>query len=303
MLTPTVKQTTIAPGMAATHQDVVVRDEVLRIGPEQQLAGILSHPQKIADPAARPGVVLLNAGVLHRVGPHRLHVHLARQLAALGFASLRLDLGGVGDSISSSNALTFRESAVADTRLAMNRLQELHGHRTFVLFGVCSGADNALATALTDHRVAGIVVVDPPTYPTRRAQLRMLRHRLRNQSPWSTMRWGLTLVERQLRERLARARGQEVEEDLTPGREIPPAETYQDQMIALTDRGVRALALYSGAHRERYNHPDQVFEALPALRGRIDHIWFPRANHTFTQLDAQGELLTAVTRWIGTKFG
>src|SRR3954447_26582491 len=116
MLTPNDKQTTIAHGMAATHQDVVVRDEVLRIGPEQQLAGIFSHPEASAVPAARPAVVLLNAGVLHRVGPHRLHVQLARRLAALGFASLRLDLGGIGDCVSSSNALTFRESAVADTR-------------------------------------------------------------------------------------------------------------------------------------------------------------------------------------------
>jgi pimeloyl-ACP methyl ester carboxylesterase len=282
---------------------VVVRDEVVRIGPEQQLAGILSHPEKVADPAVRPGVVLLNAGVLHRVGPHRLHVHLARRLAALGFASLRLDLGGIGDSVSSSNALTFRESAVADTRLAMTRLHELHGHRTFVLFGVCSGADNALATALADDRVAGIVVVDPPTYRTRRSQLRMLRNRLRERSPASAVRWALALAERSVRARLARFRGEEVEEDPAPGREIPSVETYQQQVVQALDRGVRMLALYSGAHRERYNDADQVFEAMPELRGRIDHAWFPRSNHTFTELDTQGELIAAVTRWIGAKFG
>src|SRR5262249_13402051 len=152
-----------------------------------QLVGILSHPpggtstarSNTTSPAApEPAFVILSSGVLHRVGPHRLHVHLARRIAATGRASLRLDVGGVGDSIASSDAPTFRESAVADTRAVMTGLTSAVGARRFVLFGVCSGADNSIATALADERVAGIVLVDPPTYPTRMSQLRYLRARV-----------------------------------------------------------------------------------------------------------------------------
>ena len=147
----------------------------MRFGSEAQLVGIVTRPN-----APLPtSVVILNAGVLHRVGPHRLHVLLARRLAERGFQALRLDLGGIGDSVASSDATTFRESAVADTRLAMTGLAT----RSHVIFGVCAGADNALATALADDRVAGIVLVDPYVYPTRLATVRALRMKIRRLGP------------------------------------------------------------------------------------------------------------------------
>lgn len=53
----------------------------MRLGDEGHLVAVATQPANAADV---PGVILLNAGVLHRVGPHRLHVHLARRLAAAG---------------------------------------------------------------------------------------------------------------------------------------------------------------------------------------------------------------------------
>src|SRR5262245_35074597 len=93
MLTPdNANQFTIPLSMTATDgwqgrraTESIVRDEVLTLGPERQLVGIVSHPpmqQSLARattiPLGRsdPGVIILNAGVLHRVGPHRLHVVL-----------------------------------------------------------------------------------------------------------------------------------------------------------------------------------------------------------------------------------
>ncbi|KAB2882946.1 MAG: hypothetical protein F9K40_23225, partial [Kofleriaceae bacterium] len=144
-------------------------ERAMALGAEANLIGILSGP---ALPAAspsrtpRPVVIFLNAGVLHRVGPHRLHVNLARRLAARGISSLRLDLSGIGDSRSVPGSLSFRQSAVADTRAAMDQLGAELGARRFILFGLCSGADNALATAEVDPRVTGIIVLDPPAYVT-----------------------------------------------------------------------------------------------------------------------------------------
>jgi len=248
--------------------------------------------------------ILLNAGVLHRVGPHRLHVVLARRLAQLGVTSLRLDLGGIGDSIASTDAATFRESAVADTRTAMAGLTSAVGSTRFVIFGVCSGADNAIATALADERVAGIVLVDPPTYPTRRAQLRYLRMRVAKRGgPGDLVRWGLSVVERRVRLALARRGGGTVEEAANQGREPPPAATFGAQLATLLDRGVRIFAVYSGIHGARYNHADQLFELFPELRSRLDHMYFPTANHTFTELAPQAELIDAVTGWITKRFG
>jgi hypothetical protein len=36
---------------------------------------------------------------------------------------------------------------------------------------------------------------------------------------------------------------------------------------------------------------------FPALRGRLDHRYYPSANHTFTELAGQAELIDDVTAW------
>jgi hypothetical protein len=317
MLTPrNANQFTIADRMTATHERQgprplapIVRDEALRLGPAGQLVGIVSHPASQGQtvlPSSVPAtaVIILNAGVLHRVGPHRLHVQLARRLAGLGLPGLRLDLGGIGDSIASSDAMSFRDSAVADTRVAMTGLTEAVGAQRFVLFGVCSGADNSLATALVDDRVAGIVLVDPPVYPTRRSQLRNLRARAaKSGSARELLRTGLDVAARELRRAAARFGRYPIDAPPGEGRELPPVTVFGDQLAELAARGVAIFAVYSGIHGARYNHRDQIFELFPELRGRIDHAYFPSANHTFTELAAQAELLDAVTGWVTRRFG
>src|SRR6185436_3499595 len=183
----------------------------------------IARTATMAPGASDPGLILLNAGVLHRVGPHRLHVALARRLAAVGMTSLRLDLGGIGDSVASPDAANFRESAVADTRLAMTAMTEMYGIPRFVLFGICAGADNSIATALVDDRVAGIVLIDPPTHPTRRSRLRYLYTRVAKRGrPQDVVRWGLKAAERGLQQVKARLRGSDEPERASGKREAPP---------------------------------------------------------------------------------
>jgi pimeloyl-ACP methyl ester carboxylesterase len=299
--------------MSATHERqghapapaVPVRDEVLRLGPEGQLVGIVSHPtpgKPRTSPA--PAVLVLNAGVLHRVGPHRLHVALTRRLAALGLPGVRLDLGGIGDSTATSDAATFRESAVADTRAAMTGLADVLGARRFVIFGICAGADNALATALVDERVAGIVLVDAAVYATPRSLARELKKRLAAPGGLEdAARWGARRVRRRLKHDLARFRRGLRAEPAAEGRENPPMEAFRSQLASLADRGVRVLSIYAGMHNENYNDADQIFETFPELRGRIDRAYFPEANHTFTQLEDQAALLDTVERWFADRFG
>jgi hypothetical protein len=169
---------------------------------------------------------------------------------------------------------------------------------------VCSGADNSIATALADDRVTGIVLVDPPTYPTRRGQLRHLRQRASKRgSTRELIRTGLDFIARELRRAAVRFNRYPIDAPISEGRELPPVATFGAQLTALADRGVRIFAVYSGIHGARYNHVDQLFELFPELRGRIDHAYFPAANHTFTELATQAELLDTVTGWITQRFG
>ena len=51
-------------------------------GPLKHLSGTLALPDELAP--AGVGFVMLNAGVVHRIGPHRFNVRLARRLADQG---------------------------------------------------------------------------------------------------------------------------------------------------------------------------------------------------------------------------
>jgi pimeloyl-ACP methyl ester carboxylesterase len=273
----------------------MVKERVAWFGGEDNLVAIISDPA-VALPL--PSILILNAGVLHRVGPHRLHVHLARRLAALGHRVARLDLSGIGDSRALPGRMTFRESSVADIRATLDSLAAEGSAAGFVLFGICSGADNALAAAQVDARIRGLVLVDPPAYATPRSRLRHALGRTRGIQGWLgvPLRAGHALWRRIAKTFTARSPGRTGEAH-SNGRELPPMQEYRRQLNALVQRDVRILAIYSGVLGARYNGEDQLFEAFPELRGRIDCAYFPDANHTFTELSAQAALQARVVRW------
>jgi alpha/beta superfamily hydrolase len=66
-------------------------------GRTRSLVGIITDPPEAERDPQRPAIVCLNAGIIHRVGPHRLYVKMARTLAAMGFVVLRFDFSGIGD--------------------------------------------------------------------------------------------------------------------------------------------------------------------------------------------------------------
>jgi pimeloyl-ACP methyl ester carboxylesterase len=273
-----------------------VRERIVNMGAEGEVVAIATDrtPGSAAAGGAPPTVIFLNAGVLHRVGPHRLHVILARLLADRGFPSLRIDLSGIGDSRPLPGALTFRESAVVDARAAMDELGATAGVTAFILIGLCSGADNALATAQQDHRVAGLVLLDPPCFPTLRSRLRKLVVRIRGlTSVTEAARWSIRVLSRRLSNRSADA--QNLRE--------ASFDEYGRSLFGVLDRGTRILCIYSGSNAEGYNHKDQLFETFPELRGRMQVVYFPAANHVFTERAARERLQATVLRWCQEHFG
>ena len=117
------------------------------------LLGILSLPQV----PTNVGVVIVVGGPQYRVGSHRQFVHLARALAAGGFACLRFDYRGMGDS--EGNCMDF-EKAGPDISSAVAALIARVGVRSVVLWGLCDGA-TACALKGADPLVSGMVLFNP----------------------------------------------------------------------------------------------------------------------------------------------
>jgi len=148
--------TSVAGGATLSERPIV-------FGEAERLFGILTEPDGHAS-GNRPVLCFLNSGADHHVGPHRLYVELARQLASCGYATFRFDVGGLGDSRAAPGEpenLLYAMKSVADVRSAMTMLGHETTSQRFVLIGVCAGAYLAYHAAVQDPRVAGQVLISP----------------------------------------------------------------------------------------------------------------------------------------------
>ncbi len=141
-----------------------MKEEVVLFGKTKALVGIITDPPEAKTRKNFPAVILLNAGVLHRVGPNRFYVKMARKLAAMGFVVLRFDFSGIGDSKIRADNLPLNKSVVSETQEAINWLNAARGIERFILGGICSGARISFQIACYDLRVVGAVLVNAPSY-------------------------------------------------------------------------------------------------------------------------------------------
>lgn len=154
------------PRHALTSPEMMDR-LILANGP-RPIFGILSVPGN-GMPQEKPLVVLSNSGAVHHVGPNRLYVELARRLANEGYASLRIDLGNLGDSvIGTPDRLNhpYPREAVNDLSAVVNEARRQLGNRRIVLAGLCSGSHTSFHAAAAE-KIEGIdqlIMINPLTF-------------------------------------------------------------------------------------------------------------------------------------------
>ena len=232
-----------------------MKEATITFGAGNGLVGTLSLPSAQPGASPRAGVLLFNAGIVHRVGPHRINVTIARELAAQGIPALRFDLAGHGDSARPSGAYSFEAQAVIDLRSAMDALAAAAKVERFVIFGYCSGAYHAYAAALEDERIAGLLMYDAYRYPTLKTHINYYLDRLRAPGLGARLTGAL-------RNALApSARSEESEPPQAPelGRInfYPAKEDVGAGLRRLVDRGLCIRMIYSGGDLRHYNYQNQ----------------------------------------------
>ncbi len=121
------------------------------------LAAVLHAPEKPAD----LGIVIIVGGPQYRAGSHRQFVHLARAACRAGYAVLRFDVRGMGDSEGAQRSFEELHDDIACAVDAL--LARVHSVRRVVLWGLCDGASAAwlYVHASDDARIAGVCAVNP----------------------------------------------------------------------------------------------------------------------------------------------
>lgn len=276
-----------------------MKENVYTFGKDDCMTGIIATPNIDPKEDGKPAVLLLNAGILHRVGPYRLNVDLARKLTSNGFTVLRFDLSGIGDSNTRKDTRSYKQRAVDDVQEAMNFLSEKTGHRNFVLLGLCSGADNAHSAAIVDSRVVGIVFLDAYGYRTRKFYLLHVSRRLFGLRRWkyfirrkyNTIFWGKSYIGSEKSE----------EERIFP-RHFPSKEKAKTEVLRLTERGANLLYIYTGGVQKYYNYPRQ-FEDMFGINagdfcGKLQIEYFPESDHIYTLVKDRNKLIKTVSDWL-----
>ncbi len=114
------------------------------------------------DCADRPGVLIIHGFGGVRSGPHNLLTNFARELGQAGFASIRFDLRGRGESDGAPAATTLADMA-EDALAAANTLKREAGIRTIVLVGICSGGNVGIGILDRLQEVQGLFLLS--VYP------------------------------------------------------------------------------------------------------------------------------------------
>ena len=273
-----------------------MREKVLKFGSSKGLVGILTEPAPGSP--VKPTVVLLNSGILHHVGASRLYVQVARRLAAAGHAAFRFDFSGIGDSESRKDTLGAADSAVVETREAMDLLAARRNNDQFILFGLCSGADMGFKVAGDDPRVVGLIQLDPFAYRTRGYWVRHYGPKLLRPAPWKNF---IEVRYRKWQASRTPAPAEESTEYVAPEyrRIFPPREQVEAKLRTLVDRGVQLLNIFSDGQPDHINHGAQYARAFPNLdfMGRLRVEYVPFAAHTFTDLNDQARVIATIAEW------
>ncbi len=122
---------------------------------DAELVGVLDRPAG----APTRGALIVVGGPQYRVGSHRQFTLLARDLSAAGYAAMRFDHRGIGDS--SGEPAGF-EALDDDIRSAVDAfLEAVPGLEEVVWFGLCDAASAAMMYVPSDPRIKGLVVLNP----------------------------------------------------------------------------------------------------------------------------------------------
>jgi pimeloyl-ACP methyl ester carboxylesterase len=279
-----------------------MKEETVLLGRRRSLVGVLTHPADNIRLKRSIAVLLLNAGIVHRVGPGRIYVKIARELAERGFTVLRFDFSGIGDSQNRQDELPFHASAVEETQCAIDFLQVEYGIRRFLLLGGCSGASVSLDTASLETRVCGAILINFPSpeedgNPDPDSVMRKKSHYVLNFAIRNGESWRRFFAGQVDYKRLASTVLFEIRRRVIPSSNgFATGVGFRALLESLLERGVHPIFVCSAGDarlQDLRRLGGKAFKRM-CVEGKIDLTIVPRSDHTFSSLFDHARLINIV---------
>ena len=277
-------------------------ETVYNFGKENVLCGMLTTPEHISKMNSSPCFILLNAGLVNQAGPFRLHVELSRELAKHNFYTLRFDLSGIGDSLKHRDSRPHEQQMAGDITDTLNFVTEKTGIQTFVLMGICTGADNTHKATLADSRVIGAIMIDGYVYKTSGYYVRHFAPRILD--PKVGVRWiKRTLAPKSLAKSYHNIISS-LEKKFAKEKEVyywdlPPKETTMSDLKKFVDRQVNQLYIFTNNWGWSFNHKNQLQEMYNPVdfKGLATCVYFDKADHIYTLNSDRKNLINTICHW------
>lgn len=281
-----------------------MRERCVLFGDAGTLVGIITQPAEGIGNHDRPVVILCNAGLVHRVGPHRLHVQLARRMAEQGFTVIRFDLSGLGDSLARTDNIPYPECTILEVQQVMDKAVEILGIHQFCVMGLSSGALLSLKMTLRDERVVGAGILNPhgfvrstewQEHVEELSASRIYASNLFKPQSWLKAITGKTNYRRLVSSvlyRFSRAgkQGKKISAD---------AESLGPELVAFLQKSVHILLLFSGADRSIENFHELLGSQWEKRLGHnVQKRILEDANHTFANPVHQHQAIEEITNWL-----
>jgi pimeloyl-ACP methyl ester carboxylesterase len=268
-----------------------MQETILRVGAPVPLNGVICRPHQPNELA--PVVLLLNSGLMHHVGSCRLSVKLARLLAAQGISSVRFDFPGIGDSPMRRDRIGHLENSPQEVAEVMDEVTKQTGAKRFVLFGLCSGADAAFATALRDQRVVGISQIDPYVFHTKRWYINHYLPRLFDFSVWYRL----------FKSKYSSAKVDDFMAFIEVADEAREMMSQQDigrGYSQLVDRNIAIQVIVTGGQAYIYNYEEQFYDIYSGVEWQenLDLSYFPKAEHIISEPEYQEKTEILIVNWV-----
>lgn len=269
-----------------------ISEQAVLFGSWTSLVGIVT---KAVSPASanRPAIVILNTGIIHRVGHHRMFVTMSRALGAVGYTVLRFDFSGIGDSSPRYDGLSLVDACMAEIREALDWLERDGAASRMILIGLCSGADHAVLYGHTDPRIVGLVLMDPSIPPTLRYYVHYIGRRLRRLRSWFNVLSGRSRTLRMLMPHMLPIAQR------YPLQNRVPRQTVERHYRNSVDSGIEILAIFT-EETTRQTYREQMIEALPnvSFGDRLTLEFFPGSDHTFALESDRSRLIQLILQWV-----
>jgi len=276
-----------------------MNDQPRFLDPGQTLFCIITPPSP--DCAARDmGVIILNSGTIHNVGPFGLSVELAKGLAHAGFPVLRLDQTGKGESFAARRESSEMKTLARDLGLAVSALMDNFGVSRIAVLGLCSGADHGLMIADSIPETGALVMLDGWAPKDLRYYIARYLPKLKN--PAAAMR----AVWRRLRKQTNSAsdddRNAALLSDLVdmPGRQWNQA-AMKTHIHNLCTRRIPLLAVYTGDTDDYYAYEGQLRNYLSRANLNPDYVtevFRPDCKHLYPLIFQRTGMIRDVTEWL-----